>query len=218
MGEPCAVDTWIRDIVEETPLVDTHEHLLEESTRLAGRAETRLLPCDDWAYLFYSYVGCDLRSSGMSGEEQKRFFAPDTSTQDKVRLLLPAWERSRNTGYALALRHTLRDLYRVDDLSERTAPCLAERYREMIRPGFYREILLDRCNIEHCQVNSSERIFMESAQPDLLRQDIGIVPLSSGGPDLEAVERTAASEPPRWRDGSRSWTVTSRAAARAPWP
>jgi hypothetical protein len=35
------MDKHIRDLVEKTPLVDTHEHLLEEETRLAGIPDAR---------------------------------------------------------------------------------------------------------------------------------------------------------------------------------
>ena len=47
----------------------------------------------------------------------------------------------------------------------------------MARPGFYRSVL-ERAGVESCQVNSFEAIFCESEQPDLLRQDLCITPLS----------------------------------------
>jgi hypothetical protein len=179
--------TQIRDWVEQTPFVDTHEHLIEESVRLTGALNGWLFPCDDWAYLFRHYLGDDLMSSGMTSEEQRRFFAPDTPLEEKYRLIAPYWERVRHTGYAQAVRHMLRDLYGEEDLTPVSAARLGEKYRARIKPGFYREILRVRSNIETCQVNSLQRIFMETEQPDLLHQDLSFVALSTG-PDLKAVE------------------------------
>src|SRR5687767_3596765 len=58
----------VRELVQATPFVDTHEHLLEESTRLSG--SHRLLPCRDAALLFHHYAGDDLWSAGLTADEQ----------------------------------------------------------------------------------------------------------------------------------------------------
>lgn len=177
----------IRDWIEQTPFVDTHEHLIEESRRLSGELHAGLFPCDDWAYLFRHYTQDDLASAGMPAEDRGRFFTPDVCTEEKYRLVAPWWQKIKHTGYGQAVRHTLRGLYGEADLTAESAPRLAEKYREMIRPGFYAEILRERSHSEHCQVNSLERIFMQTAQPDLLRQDLSIVALSTGL-DRERVE------------------------------
>ncbi len=179
----------IRDLVEQTPFVDTHEHLIEERDRTEQRGlGGNLFPCDDWSYLFMHYLRDDLQSAGMSREEGRRFWDPETCTEEKCSLLLPYWERAKHTGYGQAVRHTLRGLYGLDDHTAQTAPFLAERYRELVRPGFYREILRERSNLECCQVNSLQRVFMETELPDLLPQDLSILHLSTP-PALEQVER-----------------------------
>ncbi len=183
------MDTEIRDLVEQTPLVDTHEHLIEESVRLAEPKGEWLFPCNDWSYLFFHYLGDDLASAGMAADDRKRFFAPDTASDEKYRLLAPHWEKTRNTGYGLVVRHTLRGLYGEDDLDGKSAPRLAEKFRALARPGFYREIVSKKSNIEHCQVNSLQRIFMETADPELLRQDLSFTAFSSEGPDVAYVEK-----------------------------
>lgn len=174
-----SVETQIRQWVMETPLVDTHEHLIEESQRVTGAIDGGLFPCDDWALLFGHYLGDDLISAGMRGEDFKRFLAPDTPSETKYRLVAPWWERAKHTGYGQAVRRTLRGLYAEDDLTEVSAPRLAEKYRALVKPGFYAYILRERCGIEHCQVNSLQAAFMHTEQPDLLRQDIGFPALSS---------------------------------------
>lgn len=184
------IDSRIRDIVDETPLVDTHEHLIEESQRLKGAGDggDGLFPCDDWAYLFMHYLRDDLTAAGMPVADSERFLAPNTPIDLKYRLVAPWWERVKHTGYGQAVRFTLRGLYGEDDLTEQSVFRLAEKYREMIKPGFYRTILRDKCNIEVCHVNSLQRIFFETEYPDLLLQDIGFPALSTEL-ETERVER-----------------------------
>jgi hypothetical protein len=172
--------TTIRDQIEQTPFVDTHEHLIEESMRLRGQVGDRLFLCNDWAYLFSHYLDSDLISAGMPKEDHKRFLSPDVPTEEKYRLVAPWWERTKHTGYAQAIRYTLKGLYGEEDLTETSVHRIAEKFQEMVRPGFYAHILREKANLEHCQVNSLQRIFMESEQPDLLRQDLSIVALSTG--------------------------------------
>lgn len=167
-------DQEIRQCVEDTPFVDTHEHLIEESQRLSGVLDRQFLPCDDWAYLFSSYASNDLVVAGMPVAELQRFLGPDLSSEEKYRLVAPYWDRIRHTGYALALRHTFRGLYGEDDLTVESAPRIAERYHETVQPGFYSAVL-KRAKVESCHVNSMQRIFMETEQPALLKQDLSIL-------------------------------------------
>ena len=60
----------IEELVNRTWLVDTHEHLVEESTRLEGVGP--LVPCQDFAYLFFFYVERDLASAGMPQGDIKK--------------------------------------------------------------------------------------------------------------------------------------------------
>lgn len=186
----------IRDWVEETMLVDTHEHLIEEEQRLEGRLDG-LFPCDDWAYVFCQYFADDLTSAGMPGDDLKRLYDPESPTEAKAKALLPWWERTKHTGYGQSIRLTLQGLYGEDDLTAENAPRIAEKYRAMVRPGFYREVLKDKCRLDHCQVNSLQTLFMESSQPDLLRQDLSILGLSTGV-DRAFVEREGAKSLDDW--------------------
>ncbi|MDF0581985.1 amidohydrolase family protein [Bradyrhizobium yuanmingense] len=167
------VDRQIIEWVEETPFVDTHEHLIEESQRLSGEID-RWFPCDDWSYVFSAYVANDLVVAGMSAADQQGLFGPGVSSDEKYRLIAPYWHRIRHTGYAQAVRHTIRGLYGEDDLTPESLPRIAEKYRNTVKPGFYANILR-RANVECCQVNSMQRIFMESEQPALLTQDLSIL-------------------------------------------
>ncbi|MBR1165232.1 amidohydrolase family protein [Bradyrhizobium elkanii] len=187
-------DRQITEWVEQTPFVDTHEHLIEESLRLSGALHERL-PCDDWAYLFNKYVHDDLLIAGMPAAELRRFLGRDLSSEAKYRLVAPYWDRVRHTGYAQALRHTFRGLYGEDDLTAESVSRIAEKYRETIRPGFYAAIL-HRANIESCQVNSIPHIFAETEQPALLAQDIDITYFSRcSAADFVRVETETGKRP-----------------------
>jgi len=187
----------VQDWVEQTTLVDTHEHLIEEEQRLDARLDPGLFPCDDWAYVFFHYLQDDLDSSGMSKEAKKRFFDPESSTERKYQAVAPWWERVKYTGYGQSVRITLQGLYGEHDLTAETAPRIAEKYREWVHPGFYREILQGKCNLDHCQVNSLQEIFMESSQPGLLRQDLSILQLSTEV-NREFVEKERAKTLDDW--------------------
>lgn len=87
-------------IEEETPFIDTHEHLIEEARCVRGNTDCGLLSCDDWALLFNHYLANDLISARKPVEDHNRLFAPETASEDKYRLIAPWWDRTRHTGYA----------------------------------------------------------------------------------------------------------------------
>lgn len=176
-AEPARRATAVGEIarrVEQTLFVDTHEHLVEEASRTHWKPSGRL-PCNDWALLFTHYLDSDLKVAGMSARDYSRFVAPDTSSADKWRLLEPHWPAVKHTGYGRAVRLAIERLYGIADLNAGTIPRLAEAYAERVKPGFYEKILRDEAGLESCQVNSLEAVFMETAHPRLLMQDLSIV-------------------------------------------
>lgn len=162
-----------------TPLIDTHEHLMEEKERLSGTAHPRVT-ADDWSLLLSHYLDSDLLVAGMPRETCDRFFSKETDPVDKWRLLEPYWLAVKNTGYGQAVRIAMQRLYDVDDLSAGTVRKVQEGYEKTRRPGFYRRILCELGKIESCQVNSLGRPFNESDMPTLLMQDISIVGMFAG--------------------------------------
>ncbi len=169
----------IRQLVDKTPFVDTHEHLFEESSRITDAENGRGV---DFGVLFWHYSDSDLFASGMSREEIKQVQDPGLTPREKWRVLEPHWQRSKNTGYLLNVRESIRLLYGIDDLREDTVDAISERLRSAIKPGYYRTVFRDVANIEYTQVNAIQAdrmLFMETEQPDLLAQDLGFNPLSS---------------------------------------
>ncbi|MGX5844739.1 amidohydrolase family protein [Mesorhizobium sp. ArgA1] len=171
------VSGWIGEQVKHTVLADTHEHLVEESRRTSPHFDG-ILPCDDWSLLFKNYLQDDLSCAGMTTAESQRFYDPDTPAQTKFTIVRPYWATVQHTGYARALSLTLRELYGIDAFSPHNVEQLSARYQEMRRPGFYAHILKDVCRLSQCHVNSLEKVYMETEQPQLLQNDISIMELS----------------------------------------
>lgn len=174
--------------VQKTPLVDTHEHLIEETTRLEGK-HPRVV-CDDWTLLLTHYFNSDLHTAGMPEETYQRLVSRGVAPRAKWDLLAPYWDAVKNTGYGQALRLTIRDLYGVEELSAATVAQVQQGYQRTRRPGFYEEILRRRANLDSCQVCSFEGPFKESAQPTLLMQDLNPTGFLTNPLDKTFVEPT----------------------------
>lgn len=183
----------IRKLIDETLFIDTHEHLVEESRRLQPSDGGWLLPCDDAAYLLNGYAASDLIAAGMSGKAHDRFLGREADLDEKWEMLAPYWPRIRHTGYGQAARVSLQTLYGEDDFTRESWPKINEAFQRLKRPGFYREVLREKAGIESCQVNSLDRIFQVTEQPDLLMQDISTLHFMV--PDLDAVERETGRRP-----------------------
>ena len=165
--------------VFQAPLVDTHEHLIEEKDRLAGTSHPRV-QSDDWSILLSHYLNSDLLVSGMPRQTYDKFFSPQTDPIDKWRVLEPHWPAVKNTGYGQAVRIAMQQLYDVDDLSASTVRKIQAGYEQTRRPGFYKRVLCEIGKIESCQVNCLSAPFGESTMPTLLMQDISIVGMFAG--------------------------------------
>ena len=166
--------------VFETPLIDTHEHLVEEKDRLQGPRPGRI-SCDDWALLFSHYLNSDLLVAGMPKADVDKFLSPELDSGAKWQLLAPHWPAVKNTGYGQAVRIAIRELYGVEDLSAATISKVQAGYEKTRRPGFYHHILRELAGIESCQVNHlGQEPFRQSDMPELLMQDISIVGMFAG--------------------------------------
>jgi len=166
------------------PFIDTHEHLIEEKGRLAGTSHPRV-ESDDFSILFSHYLKSDMFTAGMPKKDSDSFFSPKVDPVGKWRLLEPYWYAIKNTGYGQAVSITIKELYNVEKLSDKTIKKVQAGYEKVRRRGFYKYILRDRANIESCQVNSLEgKPFMESDMPTLLMQDLSILGMLAG-PDFK---------------------------------
>jgi predicted TIM-barrel fold metal-dependent hydrolase len=83
------------------------------------------------------------------------------------------------------VRIVLEELYGVHDLDEASARRAQEGYEALRKPGFYRRVLKDLANVDHCQVNYLWSPIRESRDPAFLLQDLSILGMYMG-PSIEA--------------------------------
>ena len=159
----------INDQVNQIELIDTHEHLIEESARL--NCVKPFIQCDDWTNILGLYPKFDFVSSGMTQKETELISSKETSPLEKWRIIQPYWNRIKYTGYGQVIQHTISDLYGISKLQKKSIPELQEKYLNYRKKGFYKETL-KRANIKCCIVNPPGRPFNETKLPDLLYQDI----------------------------------------------
>lgn len=176
---PGRVRPEIAERVFKTPLIDTHEHLLEEKERLAGTSHPRV-QADDWSILLSHYLNSDLLVAGMPQREYDRFFSGQTDPLEKWHILKPCWPAVKNTGYGQAVRVAMQELYDVDELSAETVDKVQNGYEKTRRASFYKRILCEMAGIESCQVNCLGAPFGETDMPTLLMQDLSIVGMFAG--------------------------------------
>jgi len=186
-----AISEIILQQVNQTPFVDTHEHLFEESKRLAvldpGFTDDPRVGAPDFGLLFRNYAHSDLESSGMKRESIDRLFEFKISPKDKWKLLEPWYRKTLHTGYMQAIRETVRLLYDEDDLRADNVQFILNSIRDTIQHGYYKTILQETSGVEYAQVHSLDApVFMETQNPELLCQDILFEELSTDL-DLEAV-------------------------------
>ncbi|MBX7257176.1 MAG: amidohydrolase family protein [Candidatus Hydrogenedentes bacterium] len=171
----------IEKLIQQTPFVDTHEHLWDERTRLdaANDSGERSVP-SDIATLFFHYADADLVSAGLTPEDRAKALNSQTDVDEKWRILGPAYARTRYTGYLQNVRESVRLLFGEDDVTDSNYREISDRIRKQIQPRYYYRILREVANIEYCQVNSFEHpVFHLTEYPDLLCQDLSFVGLST---------------------------------------
>jgi len=131
----------IKRVVDETEIIDTHEHLLQEKERLSAKL-------DLFETILAHYASSDLVSSGMPVEDLEKIRNPSLPFRKRWQLLKPYWEMIQNTGYAKAVNIAVRDLYGLEGITDDTYEELASRMVEVNKPGVYEWILKQKSKIE----------------------------------------------------------------------
>jgi len=118
-------------------IIDTHEHLPNESDRIKGHV--------DFATLFSHYCQSDLFSSGM---DLSKLYSPSVPVDEKWAIFEPHYERIKNGSYARAARLAMEKFYGLGDLKNlEDARTVTERIQAANKPGLYKRVLKDTCHI-----------------------------------------------------------------------
>lgn len=128
--------------ISQLPVIDTHEHLWwnEEDSY---RHETDVLQ----EYLSH-YLRSDVISAGLRPADLQTVLDPRLPIAQRWAVVEPYWEASRYTGYGRALDLSVRAIYGIDGVRRDTVEALNEAFLRERRPGHYRHVLRDLCNIQ----------------------------------------------------------------------
>ena len=111
----------IRKVVNETKLIDTHEHLQREENRIKGEV-------DVLATFFLQYASSDLISSGLSYRDYQTILDPTQPLEQRWKIFSPFWENIKNTSYARVLNIASKDLY-GDEINDQTYKKISKRMK-----------------------------------------------------------------------------------------
>ena len=168
--------------VEETPLVDTHEHLRREADWLDDGP-------DILQDLFDNYVRADLHTAGASAEAMRRLMdasAPDIAA--RFRGIEAAWRATQFTGYGEAVRLIARQIYGLDELSADGLAAAAGRTAELRRPGERYRLLHDVANLDQVQTDDMRwPCPPDDSGPEFFLYDLSWFNFCTGDVDVPAV-------------------------------
>ena len=174
--------TDVAAVIQQTPLVDTHEHMRFEEAYLDERP-------DILSQLFQNYVHADLFVAGAPQEAIDSLF--DTSDPDVAARFAPiqeAWARAQHTGYGEAVSIIAKDLYGIEELTPDSIAAAQEKNAALIQPGERLRLLRDVANLDHIQTDAkSMTVLPDMSGPDFFFYDISWVDFCSGMPNHEEI-------------------------------
>ena len=176
----------IRAEIEGISMVDTHEHLISEQTRLSQKL--------DLFHWFSHYASSDLVSAGLPMASLERLRCPDLPLDERWAEFAPFWKDMRNTGYGRALLLAAHDLFEVDDINQASYRELSDKITESNHSGWHYHVLKEQArlhlslvdvleNFDPCPVSEMDRRLFAP----VLRVDDFVTPCNR--PDLQVLER-----------------------------
>ena len=157
--------------IQETALVDTHEHLRKEPDWVNDGP-------DILQDLFGNYVPADLHTAGASPAALKRLMdGSDADVAGRFEGIRGAWEATQFTGYGEAVRLIARHVYGLDTLSGDALTGAQEKTHSLRRPGERLRLLRDAARLDHVQTDD----FQWTCLPDESGLDFFLYDLSWAG-------------------------------------
>jgi len=126
-------------VIAAIDLIDTHEHLMSEETRLGQEI--------DLFHWLCHYASSDLVSAGLPSPALQRIRDTKRPLDQRWAEFAPFWEDVRATAYGRVLLRAARDLYGAADINQATYQDLCEKVRASNRRGWTQEVMRDRARI-----------------------------------------------------------------------
>ncbi len=174
--------TDIATVIQQTPLVDSHEHMRREEGYLDERP-------DILCQLFQNYVHADLFVAGASQEAiDKLFDQADPDVAARFAPVQEAWARAQHTGYGEAVRIIAQDLYGIEELTPDSIAAAQDQNSAFIQPGERLRLLREEANLDHIQTDAGTiHIDADRSGPDFFFYDISWAAMCSGRPNHEQI-------------------------------
>ena len=130
----------LMDYMQSVEVIDTHEHMPQESERLAQKP--------DFSKMFGHYCQSDLFASGMTQAELNAFLSENTPVDEKWAIFHPLYAKFQDGSYARAAHLAIKKFYGMGRLTSLAdAEALTEKVRKANKKGLYKKVLKDACNI-----------------------------------------------------------------------
>jgi len=133
------------------PMIDTHEHLVDESFRVTREN-------DILAMFLRHYVTTDLANAGLPGSKLEELCDPGQPLENRWAELEPFLHNVANTAYARALTIAVNDLYGIPRLDRETIAEAGRRVADASQPGLYRKVF-HKAGIETAVVHDLDSIY-----------------------------------------------------------
>ncbi|MDK1031633.1 MAG: amidohydrolase family protein, partial [Planctomycetia bacterium] len=151
-------------------IIDCHEHLTPEKKRIEREVDVLTLVS---LYAWFDTVSAGLPAEGIAAGLDNYFLDTSVPLDERWKTVWPYLQHIKFGSYFRATAITLRDIYGIDDLNEGTYREASERMRAANKPGLYRKIFRERCNIKTCLVQNEAK--PEDQKPaDLLTPVVSI--------------------------------------------
>ena len=135
------------DFIQETALIDTHEHLASEDEYVNHGP-------DVLRELFEFYGVSDLRSAGASLEAVTRVLdSKDSDIEARWDGVKVAWEHCKYTGYGEATRLLAKHVYQIDEITLDAIVGAGELNQHYRQAGQRLHLLKNIANLDHVQID-----------------------------------------------------------------
>ncbi len=175
--------------IQQTALVDTHEHLRKEADYVEQGP-------DILQSLFQNYVPADLVVAGASQAAVDALL--DGSNPDLHARFAPvqqAWEAVQHTGYGEAVRLIAQLIYGMDAITPASIEAAQAKHAALRQPGERLRLLREVARLDHVQTDDFTRpCQVDASGPDFFFYDISWANFCNGKPDREPLAQETGIE------------------------
>jgi hypothetical protein len=170
--------------IQETPLVDTHEHLRKEPEWVENGP-------DILQDLFGNYVPADLQVAGASPQALQRLMdGKDPDLKERFAGIRDAWEATRFTGYGEAVRLIAEEVYGLPELTPEGLEQAQAKLSVLRRPGERLRFLRETARLDHTQTDDfCWPCWPDESGPDFFLYDLSWVSFCNGEVKPEPIQQ-----------------------------